>query len=658
MNGEIKQLIVLDSIRDRLEMIQSDILPGSEVHPVRSGDGNTPTSIQSLDGSTYAVQNTYFPLYPLEGDVHYLKDSFLHFLIKVCFQIAIKDPTDVPIRMYVGPRDTASIFNQVELCLDNMAFLPSVYHHLESAIQMTALPASVVDHSPDYATIDKLLQGKETPMQLIEIPANSGRNDVEIYNYCLDYDLTIDLNQLCVPLSNIDYITRHMGNLRLCVYLNNFQQSFYYFICPNSSIQSITQTTSATPTLSYENNNGLLTIAPIDWGTISSTTLASAVCSNPTWVPIAKVRQATVTEGTPNTIALAKPVNSSIPIQFILHQGILNNTTNTTPFMRVELAEICQTCFSLEASSVSALDEYFATQQKIIIPVQRFNTVTFDGATINPRQSPNIPTTLTANVPGKNITTFIASLVPTNCQSCLLNPFMYNFQAILNGRPLNPIIYHKVNSRAIKDYMDACIDTDEDEINTDYLYALQFPPLISSGSVNTILNNAKRGLTEYFYTYDTATPLYDFSIFKRMKEFYGIDGNYVKMPYNFMHVWNTAIQDSFHTGYCIAETAPSLSQFRLDSHSNSTELDPNPSDTTTGTYGRFKIVADTAGATNDTGRYATQSEPLLTLPSYVNRTCMYYLTALCDTCIVLSYDAGSKMATSAAVADVAPFLTD
>lgn len=652
MNNDIKQLIVLDSIRDRLEMIQSDILPGSCVHPVRSGDGNTPTAIRSLDGTSYAVQNTYFPLYPLEGDVHYLKDSFLHFVIDVSFQIVVKTTTLEPIRLYVGPRDTASIFNQIELCLDNMAFLPSVYHHLESAIQMTALPASVIDHSPDYATIDKLLHDKKTPMHLIEIPAatRDGNSNPSVYTYYLSYDLSIDLNQLCVPLSNIDYITKHMGNLRLNVYLNNFQQSFYYFVCPSSSNQfEANQIQLSSQTISYENGNGLLMLAPIDWGTCSTTdTNTNAVMTAPTWIPVSVNRMMTLTEGTPNTITFETIQNLAIPIQFVLHMNQIGTTTNTTPFMQVRLAEICQTCFSLEASSVAALDEYFATQQKIIIPIQRFSTVTFDSGTVDGTRG--ISRTLTANVPGKNITTFIASLVPLNCQSCLLNPYMMNYQAILNGRPLNGIIYQKTNARAIKDYADACIDTDEDELNGDFLASLEFPPLITGGET-TLQTAPKRNANEYFYTFGTDSSgnnLYDFTIFKKMKERYGIDGNFIKMPFNFMHVWSTAIPDSFHTGYCIAETAPSLSQFRLDN--TATTIEPND-----GNYSRFTIQS-TQGV--QTGRFTAQNEPYMTIPSYTNRTCMYYLTALCDACIVLSYDAGSRMATSAAVADVAPFLTD
>lgn len=663
MNSNIKQLIVLDSIRDRLEMIQSDILPGSVVHPVRSGDGNTPTAIRSTNGTSYSVQNTYFPLYPLEGDVHYLKDSFLHFVIRVNFQIAIKDATVAPIRLAVGPRDVASIFNQVELCLDNMAFLPSVYHHLESAISLSALPASVVDHSPDYATVDKLLNGKPTPMQWITIPANASRNTVDIYNYTLNYDLSIDLNRLCVPLSNIDFITRHFGNIRLNVYLNNFQQCFYYFVYPCNSIQSNITTTTRTQTnfaLSSENINGFLMLSPIDWGDTSDTTVDNAVFSSPTWIPLVENKIADF-----STYTLTESACRSVPIQFILHRDTINGTQNSNGFMAVQLAEICQTCFSLEANSVAALDEYFATQGKIILPIQRFNTVTFDGGTINPTgQQGGIPGTLTANIPGKNITVFIASIVPTNCQSCLLNPFMYSYQAILNGRPLNGIRYERTNARAVKDYSDACIDTDEDEINSDLLYALTFPPVFNNGITNdrpTPIN-----INSYFYTYDN---MHDFNVFKRLKSFFGIGSDFVKLPFNFFHVWETAIPDSFHTGYCIAETAPSLSQFRLENSTNLTELDPAQSTNDGSVYGRFKIVADTAGQitsaiyTANRGRYDDSDgngnpEAFLTIPSYTNRACVYYLTALCDSCIVLNYDAGAKIATSAAVADVAPFLTD
>ena len=77
--SDLKQLIVLDDIRDKIEMVNSDILPESETHPVITGIENVPTSIVSKDGTSYQSTYTTFPLSPLQGRVHFIKDSFLNF---------------------------------------------------------------------------------------------------------------------------------------------------------------------------------------------------------------------------------------------------------------------------------------------------------------------------------------------------------------------------------------------------------------------------------------------------------------------------------------------------------------------------------------------------------------------------------------------------
>ena len=62
--SDLKQLVVLDELRDKLEMIDSDIIPESETHPIVTGIENVPTSIVSSDGVSYQSTYTTFPLSP------------------------------------------------------------------------------------------------------------------------------------------------------------------------------------------------------------------------------------------------------------------------------------------------------------------------------------------------------------------------------------------------------------------------------------------------------------------------------------------------------------------------------------------------------------------------------------------------------------------
>lgn len=652
IESDIKQLIVLDSIKDTLEMTASDIIPESETHPVVTGIENVPSAIRSVDGQNTQSAYTTFPLSPLEGRVHYIKDSFLFFSIDVQFGIAVGQNIDQPLAIYVGPRDTASIFDQIQLMIDGSAIYTTTYQQLESAIDFAGLPASVVDHSNNYATVDKLLHFKDTPMKLCIIPAGTYGQNVSgsTITFSHTYEFSIDLNRLCVPLSNIKFITSNMGNLRLRVYLSRFSNSFYYCQVPSSFIKGGVVNVGYTFN-SFVDFNGLVSMNPVQWGTSSvSADNKKLTFSNPVFVSnSAKLVDVTASgqtgSSTYGTVSgntgmldnqLENNLKTFIPIQFIRHP------TANSCFMHVTRADICQTCFDIDRNSWDRLDEYFAATGAVILPIQAWATNVCNNGTLS--EIGAVPSTLLANVPGNNITAIVVTFTPQNAQSCLLNPYISSIQGILDGKPLNSIPYDYINNRAIQDITNACVDTDCEEINTDLLYSLAFPPKYPT----TESGMTQDGTSNYFFKYGTLT---DFQMFGRWKAKFGDASNYIKNPNLFMLVFQTAVPDSFHTGMCIYDNSTGRQAlFRL----TSSGLNFNDSTITS----RFKAISSTQitqDASGSTGFTAQDYPTMITVsnvPSQANISC------LCDMCIVLTFDSSLHTCVGGSLSPVKPYLVE
>lgn len=646
--SELKQLVVLDNLKEKLEMLQSDIIPGSESHPVEQSLENVPTSIKSNDGISYTTTYTTFPLSPLAGRVHFIKDSFLNISVSVNFGIHVAEKLDKPIYFYFGPRDTASIFNQIQLMIDNNVIFNTTYHHLESAIDFAGLPASVVDHSNNYATIDKLIHMKDTPMKLLCL--NPEAKGVQIFD--VDFQFSIDLNRLCVPLSNIDFITSNMGNLRLRVYLDKFANSFYCFQVPES-LSAVLTTGTDKQIVNYLTANNLATLEPVRWGIATGEGDGPFTYSNPTFfIRTCNTVEATGTAKDLNgyvTDALTG-VKTLFPVQFILHPA--PSVTLNRPFMQVTRSDICQTCFDLEQSSWDKLCAYFASSGKVIIPIQYWSTNVFNNGSLQAGDA--IPSTLTASLPGNNITDIAVTFTPQNAQSCLLNPYLSSIQALLDGNPLNKVPYFKIDNRAIQDITNACVDTDYDEINTDLLYSLQFPPLISTHGAGVPRDN-----TQYFFKVGNDTEM---TYYAKLKLLIGSAANEIKNPNLFLMLFQTAIPCSFHTGMCILENSTRIPIIRLTT-SGTSSLIPTIKD-------RYPVYTNTEITLSNSGSKPIQNIKLdgktdiapsteYIYPIMSNSTnidMQVNVSSLCDSCIILDYDADSNFCKSAYLSAAKPYL--
>lgn len=719
MQSDPTNFIVLDEIRDKIEMIRSDMESSTFIKTIIPGVSNPAENIGCNTNLQYATQFTTFPLAPRVGDVHHIKDSFLHFVINIKFSIYVKSNTYQDIYLYVGPRDTASIFSQLYINLGGSQVWGTTFQRVESAVTLAALPASVVDHSPNYATIDKLLHNKETPMHLIKIPADMSREsnstNLTAYNYSLDYDLTVDLNRLCVPLSNIEFLTTHYGNLNLRVHLEGFHQSFFYFVMPpgfvpgqfipNAGLTDKNTTDGAGGVLFSDCPNAILTMNPVQWGTVPTGNNTTTEYSAPQWIPVhqnaalsisaiqtnnttpaynrvvaavvgEQVNQ-TASNGTmPTTYTMGSGAatytfnasnwrtsygegerdykggkgayaNSqniqfiSIPIQFV--PGLANPATTTATttninsstlynFVTVKEGTIEQVCFDLLPMSYDRLNAYFAHLENIIIPIQVLQTNTTANPAISAPLIGQAASPISPNINGSvnisNVSDIIYVLSSADCPCCIMNPFMQNYLLTFGGKNPVQIAYTKTDGRAIQDYTNACIDTDREEINTDYLYSLQFPPSI--GLPNTEVDNGA-----YFFNDD-------FTTFKNLGR--GLGNRYIKNPNLFMHVWQTNVRSSFMTGYAYyGDTKGSVTiQFANSTQRSFAEMY---------TANRYRYTPDAAGV--------FRSNTALTLPSYIDRSTIQYFIMLADYTIIMPYDKTLGYCnTSGGLSPVFPLLPD
>lgn len=648
INENIKNRIVLDEIRDKIELIESDIIPESLTHPLVSGIENTPTAIKSQNGENYAATFTTFPLSPLNGRVNSLKDNFLNISVAVNFAIGLCEnmANDNDIYLMVGPRDTASIINQLTLLIDNNTIYNTSYQQIESAINMAALPASIVEHNNQYATIDKLLLHKDSPMKLIKIPKADYSDLANRYvDYSLNYDFTIDLNRLCVLFSNIDFITSNMGNLRLKIYLNNILQSFYYFVVPQAFAakieESVEDTDKAVLTMILNNNtNSIISLNPIPWGSLPINTATDVAFSNPAVIPIKhgiktvlhnnNTKQTEITNM--NGVSIKTPIelnNSSIPIQFIMNSPKKTNANINS--VAVQSAEICQTCFDLEEESWNKLCEYFAEVGKVIMPVQLMTTTVFNNGTLEKGSA--FPSTAIANIPANNISEIIISNVSQSSTSALLNPYLSNIQCLLDGKTLNNVPYSKIDNRAITDFTAACIDTDHDEINNDYLYSLTFPtPIIGTDGDLTA--------TTYFTGTDELGELAEANYSGNYK-LYKKNGNL------FMMVFETELQGAFHTGACILENSNRQALLRLVSDGGATNK--------TNMEAFYKLDDITATIADNNATY--KNKPVISMPNISNTDTAIMLTCLSDACVVLDYDKFLNTCIGGYVSNAKPYIS-
>ena len=246
-----KKFVIIDEIMDQLEAAKSGVVPGSVSQSIVSGIQNVPSSIiqGKAGGGSSASCYTTFPLSPIIKNCC-LDKSYLNFEFDINYRFSVELAANAvtgktyTVPFWFGLRDTASMFNQIQVLIENTAIWSTVYQREESVIAYNALPETEIRGNNQYSSIEKMMNATYSPMKRVIAKFNgvasgavagdgninngttTGSLDVNMHFKC-----TVDLNRITPLISNLHYTTPHMGNLRLKVFLQEFEKCLFF--CPD-----------------------------------------------------------------------------------------------------------------------------------------------------------------------------------------------------------------------------------------------------------------------------------------------------------------------------------------------------------------------------------------------------------------------------------------
>lgn len=522
--------VIIDEIMSQLDAAKSGVVPGSVCQAVVSGIQNVPSQITQSRMMSTGSSSAYttFPLSPIVKNCC-LDKSYLNMEFDINFKLHVEGtPTSnatYKIPFYFGLRDNASMFNQLQILIENSAIWTTTYQREESVLSYNSLPETEIRGNNQYSSIQKMMDAEYSPMKRVIVPVTlSGGHDTT--NASGDYDVivhfktTIDINRLTPLLSNLHYTTPHFGNMRLKVFLQDFAKCLFF--CPDYN---------------YISNASNTSFAEI----------GSQFC-NQYW----------------SFYPLSEFANRRIPSTQIPFYGwntldnkmsVFTSITFTDPapgtdfmtFAHNGTAEIVQTCFDIREEEYQRLTDYFASIGSIIIPSQTWSSSVFNNSGVVGSQ--NWPESQIGNVGGYNIDFISVWQHPEGSPCCFNKEFLNNVQLILDGRPINSLPYAYINDKCITDTTQAIIDTDHEEINKDYIHSLTF--------LN--VTDTQR------YLDDAASVMYGTGQVNS-----SIRRKNLINPNTFSLNFSTNLPDAFHSGACVLENSNRQAVIRFNSTNQQT----------------------------------------------------------------------------------------
>ena len=519
------KFVVIDEIMNQLEAAKSGIVPGSVTQAVVSGIQNVPDNIkQHTIGGASSTSYTTFPLSPIVKNCC-LDKSYLNLEFDVNFTFSAIAPAEQKtynIPYYIGFRDNSSLFNQIQILIENSAIWTTTYQREESVLSYNSLPETEIRGNNQYSSIEKMREGKYSPMKRIIAKGKSAATTklLEIPQ-TVHFKCTVDINRLTPLLSNLHYTTPHMGNLRLKVFFQEFEKCM--FICPDYNYIY-----RAGSTDNFKNQpiyNQYWQFYPLYLFT------DQAKPRKGTDVPFYAINT------TDNNIEMLERVNIFNP----------PSPQDFMTFANGGIAEIVQTCFDIKDEEYQRLSDYFASLGSVIIPSQTWSTNVFNNSTIlSNNGTGTYPASQIGNIGGYNIDFISVWSHPTLSTTCFNKEFQTDVQLILDGRPINALPYAYINDKAVVDMTQAIIDTDHEEINHDFVSSL------------TLFNETDTPR----YINDTLANMYgDGSLTK------SINKNYISNPNTYALNFSTNLPDAFHSGACILENSNRQAVIRFNANS-------------------------------------------------------------------------------------------
>lgn len=666
------QLCVTSYFTECMDIISSEIIPGSSIEIFKLPLNASPTTVNSPDGSIYNTPFLEYALYPEVGDVLDFSRSYIYVDFDDSFGICVAHNTYSDTYMMIGPPYSGSIGSRVQIGMGGTNAYDDQYNFLHSTLQGAAVNASEAEHSPEFSTIDGFLNRKISPMKIIRIKKTTGidysaadKAFVE-YTYTINYNFSIDLNRLSILTSNFHFTTIFDGNLTLKYWFDKMLTNWHYMVLPSINSLQNGIDSKQRGTLCVQGANGILSVNPIRWGRKPTPATMSGVYyvdfgDYTEWIPIAAPLSFELNGATSYTVEIADPDGSdlvaklkndgskgynkfkhgfiSIPICFTF-----SKPSNVTHVFKMNTSAIYQYTMRLKPEALERLHQMFSSTGMIMRPTQQFISAPFVDSTIGPTTTQTQPVQMSVKINANNITHIIISNTINDGlgNACLMNFFRTNYQLLCNGHPVNQIMYNKVDGRAIKDYTNAIYDTDHEEINNDYLYSLQFPspPNCDNGKAPTS--------TTYFYDITTGdTDIQDDFMLMKTCNWLSTHQTYFKQPNKFFDVFSTSAPSSFMTGICIAPVTTSQLQIVLIANYQESLNYMNK----TSRYAPTKMMGTEDGKPVVT----VASDEALTLPSYLDRQCVTWATVLSDCVFSQIYDPNTRRAISVSILPTYPF---
>lgn len=518
--------VVVDEIFEQLEAAKSGVVPGSVCQAVVAGIQNVPSQIvQHAVGGASGTSYTTFPLSPIMKNCC-IDKTYLNFEFDINYKLTATFD-DAPANGYVyeipynfGARDTPTIFNQIQIMIENSTIWQTVYQREEATLAYNSLPETEIRGNNQYSSIDKMKNHLYSPMKRVvaKLTGNGVATSFDI-NQTVHLKLTVDLNRLTPLLSNLHFTTSHMGNLRLKVFMQEIEKALFF--CPDYNFIFTPQVSDNTKA----NIDKAITASPLSnqfWQFYPLNEFFGSAIAK-TKIPFLAFDRTHYIIVNPATITFSNPAAGDF-----------------MTFANSGIAEIVQTCFDIKDEEYQRLNDHFATLGSVIIPCQVWNSNIFNNSMINKGNPLN--TTMIGNVGGYNIDFVSVWFHGSRNPACLTKEFLNQFQLLLDGRPINAIPYQYINDKCVVDMTQAIIDTDHEEINKDYIDSLTFLNLTDEPSYVSEAPHA---------TYGTGL----------LKTYLGC--NELRCPNCFSLNFSTNLPDAFHSGACILENSNRQAVLRL-----------------------------------------------------------------------------------------------
>ena len=544
-----KQLLVLDTFKSMSNAIQNDVIPGSREDVAISGIENPASTLKST-GNNY----TTIPLRPVSKDVNFLYNNYLHGRFKVKYVVkSFSDSAGTTaadlqqnVNAAISLINTACFFSRIQLMCGNTVIWQNQFQRQEAICGQASLPQEIVETNAEYLTCSKVLKHAQIPGTYVTL-SSSNKTATGVYGDEFVLDFTVDMNHLTPLLSNIPFTCIETGDLRLRLFMENVPEAF--------SITPI-------PEMAAMGNVNYHVISPQPHNKLFSITH-------------------------PSTQALASAENT-----------IAAGTTGSTQYLTFDITEwsaidfgleVVQSNFSIKESSREALRNYIKEDDTIVIPTQTWSTA--------------LSTSLPTNSNGEvifQVSAFniylLAFLFPyDNSWPCYYPTVpLKNIDIQLNSKSVNYIPYNCIDSRVMKDTIQAFVNDDKYGCNEMLIDSLQMP--LKDGS-------------------------YDATVY--LSRFDKTGNNVVSNPNMFVMAKGLSPPDCFEKGYCYASSNPQSTQIRL----------------------RYTLESGLeTGAANTLN--ANKSITTTNSPVY----CM----ALQDCCLVLNYNRDNNVAQSGSIVYASP----